>query len=220
MTLTVQRDRLLIRLREAVLGMQEPVSFLLVERFGRDPFILLISCILSLRTKDSVTYAASLRLFKEASDPATLLMLPLSLIERLIYPVGFYRRKAIQIKKISQILIDDYQGHVPADRDKLLDLPGVGGKTASLVLGMAFHIPAICVDVHVHRIVNRLGLCITRTPEETERVLMELFPEDVWIELNRLLVMLGQNICLPTIPRCSTCPLATMCLRRGVTKST
>lgn len=219
MTLTVQRDRLLANLRASVEGMREPVSFLLLERFGRDPFIMLISCILSLRTKDAVTHTASLELFKQAPNAATLAALPVAIIERLIYPVGFYRKKAIQIKKISQIVCDIYQGSVPADREKLLALPGVGSKTASLVLGVAFQIPAICVDIHVHRIANRLGLCVTTTPEETEKVLMELFAKDTWIELNRLLVMLGQNICVPVAPHCSRCPLATMCLRRGVTKS-
>ena len=212
-------NQILKKLRLGVSGMSEPVSFILMEHFGREPYILLISCILSLRTKDAVTLSASLRLFHYAKTPQECLKIPLEQLQSLIYPVGFYRQKSIQIQKINQILIEKYDGKVPSNRDALLLLPCVGIKTANLVLGMAFKIPALCVDIHVHRIANRLGLVITKTPEETEYELTRIIPQEYWIELNRLLVMWGQNICTPVSPHCSTCLIASVCERNGVTKS-
>jgi endonuclease-3 len=215
----VSFDQILKKLRSSVTMMVEPVSFTLIERFGRDPYILLISCILSLRTKDAVTLAASLRLFEQGKTPESLSQISLENFQKLIYPVGFFRQKSVQIKKINKILIEKYNSKVPLAKQELLALPGVGIKTANLVLGLGFQIPALCVDIHVHRIANRLGLVATKTPEETERELTKIVPQEHWIELNRLLVMWGQNMCVPVSPYCSKCPLLNMCPRNGVTKS-
>ncbi len=216
---SVPFDQILKKLRAGVSGMVEPVSFTLMERFGRDPYILLISCILSLRTKDKITLEASIRLFALAKTPQDLIKFPVEIVEKLIYPVGFYHQKTVQIQKINKILIEKYCGQVPANKEALLALPGVGIKTANLVLGMAFQIPALCVDIHVHRIANRLGLVVTKTPEETERELTKVIPQEHWIEINRLLVMWGQNVCTPVTPHCSTCLLVQVCPRNGVAKS-
>ena len=215
----VSFDQILKKLRSSVTMMVEPVSFTLIERFGRDPYILLISCILSLRTKDAVTLAASLRLFEQGKTPESLSQISLENFQKLIYPVGFFCQKSVQIKKINKILIEKYDGRVPSTKQELLALPGVGIKTANLVLGLGFQIPALCVDIHVHRIANRLGLVATKTPEETERELAKIVPQEHWIELNRLLVMWGQNMCVPVSPYCSKCPLLTICSRNSIVKS-
>jgi endonuclease-3 len=136
----------------------------------------------------------------------------------IIYPVGFYRQKARDILAICHILQAQYNGEVPADMDALLALPGVGRKTANLVLAIGFGIPAICVDIHVHRICNRWGYLDTRTPEATEMALRSHLPEEYWISINGLLVTLGQQICHPVSPRCSICPMADICARRGVAR--
>lgn len=199
--------------------MVEPASVSIVKQFGRDPFLVLVSCLLSLRTKDTTSLPASCRLFSYAKTPQELLGLPLEQIQQLIYPVGFYRRKAAQLHQISHDLIERFAGKVPDNLDDLLSLPGVGLKTANLVLAEGFNIPAICVDVHVHRISNRLGLIQTKTPEETEAALKKLLPKQYWSEWNRLLVMWGQNVCVPISPRCSQCPLSGLCPQVGVTRS-
>ncbi len=186
---------------------------------SRSPFRLLVACVISLRTKDEVTAEASRRLFALAADPARLAELAEDRIAKAIYPAGFYKTKARQLKKVGAILRDDFGGEVPSSESDLLALPGVGRKTANLVLGLGFGIPAICVDTHVHRISNRLGLVQTRTPEQTERALQGLLPRDLWIEINDLLVTFGQNRCHPVSPRCTGCPLAGMCPRLGVTHS-
>ena len=204
----------LARVRRGV----RPTTLAEVER-TRDPFRVLVACIISLRTKDAVTAEASARLFARAETPAGLVRLGAARIARLIYPAGFYNTKARQIVEISRRLVRDYGGRVPADREALLGLPGVGRKTANLVLGLGFGIPAICVDTHVHRISNRLGLVATKTPEETERALELVLPRRVWIDINDLLVTFGQNVCHPTSPRCSTCVLASRCPRLGVFRS-
>ncbi|MBP7819373.1 endonuclease III [Candidatus Gracilibacteria bacterium] len=189
-------------------------------RNGESPFKVLISTVLSLRTKDPVTLAATEKLWQKAQTPATMLKLSASEISELIYPVGFFRRKAEQILAISKILIDEYGGEVPADLEKLKKLPGVGLKTANLVAGVSFGIPAICVDIHVHRICNRLGFIQTQTPEESELALKTVIPQENWIELNDLLVAFGQNICVPISPKCqSSCPIREHCPRIGVGKS-
>ncbi|MEX1312276.1 MAG: endonuclease III [Candidatus Sulfomarinibacteraceae bacterium] len=184
----------------------------------RSPFHLLVSCVISLRTKDEVTHEASRRLFALAETAAELAVLDETSIAEAIYPAGFYRTKAAQLKKIGLILDAEHGGAVPADEDALLELPGVGRKTANLVLGLGFGIPAICVDTHVHRISNRLGLVATTTPDATERSLQPVLPEDLWIDINDLLVTFGQNQCHPTSPRCSTCPLDDLCPRIGVAR--
>jgi len=184
---------------------------------SRSPFRLLVSCIISLRTKDEVTHDASRRLLAAASTPQTLSRLSEDRIARLIYPAGFYNTKARQLREIAQRLNDHHDGRVPDREEGLLALPGVGRKTANLVLGLGFGIPAICVDTHVHRISNRLGLVSTPTPEATERTLQGVLPRDLWIAINDLLVTFGQNRCHPTSPRCIGCPLDELCPRRGVT---
>jgi endonuclease-3 len=183
---------------------------------GRDPFRVLIGCLLSLRTRDETTGPASARLFALADTPTTMLGLPARRIERAIYPVGFYRTKAIGIRRVCRELVTRFDGRVPSDLDALLSLPGVGRKTANLVVTFAFERPGICVDTHVHRISNRLGFVRTRSPDETELALRARLPKRHWIGLNDLLVAFGQNLCHPTSPHCSRCPVARSCHRIGV----
>ncbi|ABY34018.1 MULTISPECIES: endonuclease III [Chloroflexus] len=194
----------------------------LIDQMGevsQTPFRILIATILSLRTKDTLTAVVAPRLFAVADTPAAMVALGAERIAELIYPVGFYRVKAQQIVHICQILLERYNGEVPADLDELLKLPGVGRKTANLVVTAGFGLPGICVDIHVHRICNRWGYVQTRTPEETEMALRARLPQRYWIPINRLLVTLGQNICHPTSPRCSICPIREVCPRIGVTRS-
>jgi endonuclease-3 len=195
------------------------VTTLAEEEKTRSPFRLLTACVISLRTKDEVTADASRRLFSIAPNPERLAELDVESIANAIYPAGFYNTKARQLKDIGRILRDEYGGEVPTDESQLLALPGVGRKTANLVLGLGFDIPAICVDTHVHRISNRLGLVETKTPEQTERTLNEVLPRDLWVPINDLLVTFGQNRCHPTSPRCTDCPLDDLCPRIGVTRS-
>lgn len=194
------------------------MSFTIVQKFGQDPFLVLISCLLSLRTRDTDTLPASLRLFSQAVTPDELLTLSVPEIEKLIYPVGFYHRKALLLHAVSEALIQRFNGKVPNNLADLMSIGGIGLKTANLVLAEGFGIPAICVDVHAHRIFNRLGLVQTSTPEETEKALRELLPVDYWIRFNRLLVVWGQNICVPISPKCSECAIYDLCERVGVTK--
>ena len=182
------------------------------------PFRVLISAMLSSRTKDEVTAQATEKLFKRAPDPETLTRMDEEEIVELIYPVGFYRIKAKNIKNIARILINEYQKTVPANIDDLMKLPGVGRKTANLVLGIAFNIDTITVDTHVHRISNRIGIIETSTPEETEQDLMQLLPQKYWISFNTCLVLHGQNICKPISPWCSRCKIISFCKQIGVEK--
>jgi len=205
-------------LRREVRQWQEPVVGV-VARESRDPFLILIACVLSLRTKDLTTTEASRRLFALATDPAGMLRRQVRRIERAIYPVGFYRTKARQIREISRRLLVDYGGRVPDSIDELLTLPGVGRKTANLVVTVGYHKPGICVDVHVHRITNRWGYVKTRFPDETEQALRAKLPRRHWITFNDLLVPFGQNLCQPVSPYCSRCKLADYCDRVGVTRS-
>jgi endonuclease III len=186
---------------------------------SRSPFRLLVACVISLRTKDAVTAAASRRLFVLADDAAGMAALDERRIADAIYPAGFYATKAGQLRRIAGILCESYGGEVPPSEAALLELPGVGRKTANLVLGLGFGIPAICVDTHVHRISNRLGLVAAPTPEKTEKALEKVLPRDLWIDINDLLVTFGQNRCHPTSPRCSDCPLTDLCPRIGVERS-
>ncbi len=186
---------------------------------SRSPFRLLVACVISLRTKDEVTAEASRRLFEIAPTPNHLAELEEKQIAGAIYPAGFYNTKAAQLKQIGRIIRDDFDDEVPASEADLLSMPGVGRKTANLVLGLGFGIPAICVDTHVHRISNRLGFVSTNTPEQTERALMEVLPRDLWVPINDLLVTFGQNRCHPTSPRCTNCQLEDLCPRIGVTRS-
>jgi len=184
-----------------------------------DPYQVLISCILSLRTKDKTTIQASQRLFKIASKPKSMLKLTVAKIKKLIYPVGFYRNKSRVILNLSKKLLKDYSGKVPGSLDALLALKGVGRKTANLVLGLGFAVPAICVDTHVHRISNRLGWVKTSSPEQSEFALQKIVPKREWIELNTILVTFGQNLCFPVSPFCSKCNVYGLCKRIGVDKS-
>ena len=185
----------------------------------RDPFRILIACLLSLRTKDETTGPAAERLFALARTPQTMLRLTPRRIERLIFPVGFYRTKARVIRGVCRDLLARFGGKVPDDLDTLLTLKGVGRKTANLVVTVAFGRPGICVDTHVHRISNRLGFVKTKTPDQTELALRAKLPRRHWIEANDLLVAFGQNVCQPLSPRCSTCPVRALCPRLGVTHS-
>jgi endonuclease-3 len=186
---------------------------------SRDPFRVLISTMLSLRTKDAVTAEASKNLFALARTPRAMVKLTPRQIEKAIYPVGFYRTKARNIVKLCRELIDQYDGNVPNEIAALVALPGVGRKTANLVITLGFDKPGICVDTHVHRITNRWGYVKTKTPEQTEMALREKLPRAYWIEINDELVALGQNVCHPTSPKCSMCPVCAYCDRVGVTRS-
>jgi endonuclease-3 len=208
----------LVRRLQCVRDVAHATTLAEVER-TRDPFRVLVACVISLRTKDAVTAEASARLFAVAATPTAVARLPEARIAKLIFPAGFYRTKAHQIRAIARQLLDRHGGAVPAERDALLALPGVGRKTANLVLGLSFAKPAICVDTHVHRISNRLGLVRTATPAETEAALERVLPRRHWIDINDLLVTFGQTVCHPTSPRCSTCPLGGRCPRVGVTRS-
>jgi endonuclease III len=191
----------------------------LIAHERRDPFLTLIGCLLSLRTKDETTGPACGRLFARAMNPRAMLRLAPRTIERLIYPVGFYRTKVKVIREICRDLIRSFGGRVPDSIDELLTLKGVGRKTANLVVTEAYGKPGICVDTHVHRISNRWGLVATRTPEKTEQRLREVLPRRYWIEYNGLLVAFGQTICQPVSPRCSRCPIERDCPKIGVVRS-
>jgi endonuclease-3 len=180
------------------------------------PFEVLISTLLSLRTQDATTDAASRRLFAKARTPEAMLRLPVRTIEKLIYPVSFFRVKAGRIREICRILIDKHGGEVPSDMESLLELPGVGRKTANLVVTVGYAKPGICVDIHVHRITNRWGYVKTKGPDETEQELREKLPRKYWIVLNDLLVPYGQNLCRPLSPWCSRCKLDRWCGKVGV----
>jgi endonuclease-3 len=183
---------------------------------GATPFEVLVSTLLSLRTKDEVTAVAADRLLANARTPQAMLDLTLGEIEKLIYPVGFYPTKAKRLHAICEILLDSYDGSVPDNLQELTALPGVGRKTANLVLVEGFKIPAICVDTHVHRISNRIGYVKTRTPDKTEMALRKKLPKRHWVRYNELLVAFGQTLCRPISPFCSRCPVTDMCPRIGV----
>ncbi|RMG04039.1 MAG: endonuclease III [Nitrospirae bacterium] len=185
----------------------------------RSPFKVLVSCILSLRTQDKTTSEASERLFAIADTPEKLASLSAKEIEKAIYPVGFYRVKAKNLKKISREIITRFGGEVPATIDELLTLNGVGRKTANLVVTLGWNLPGICVDTHVHRITNRWGYVKTKTPEKTEFALREKLPRRYWKEINGLLVAFGQGICKPISPLCSRCEISRFCQRVGVKRS-
>jgi endonuclease-3 len=185
----------------------------------RNPWVVLVSTILSLRTKDAVTFAASNKLLAQAPNPESLIKLSREEIETLIYPAGFYHTKAASLKNIAAILIEKYDGQVPDTMESLLALPGVGRKTANLVLTEAFDQDAICVDVHVHRICNRIGFIKTKTPDESEMVLRASLPLKYWKTINSLLVLYGQQVCTPVSPHCSSCKINSCCEKNGVEKS-
>ena len=176
-----------------------------------DPFIVLIACILSLRTNDRTTYPATMRMLKLGKTPKDFLKVKLEDLEKAIYPVGFYKNKAKQILDIANDLYYNYNSVVPKEIDELVKFKGVGRKTANLVQSKGYNMPSICVDVHVHRISNRLGLCSTKEPEETEFALKSNLPKSSWSEINTLFVTLGQNVCKPQKPDCKQCRLCEYC---------
>ncbi len=197
----------------------KPPIVTLIAQQNRDPFRVLISTKLSLRTKDEVTALSSKRLFARADTPEKMIGLSETEIAKLIYPVGFYKTKAKSIKKVCEILLNKYEGVVPGEIDELLKFPGVGRKTANLVLIEGYQKPAMCVDTHVHRISNRWGYVNTKIPDETEMVLRKKLPRKHWITYNELLVGFGQQICNPVSPWCSKCPINKECPKKNVTKS-
>jgi endonuclease-3 len=201
----------------AIDGMELPAIEKISESQADDPFQILIGTLLSARTQDATTHAASTRLFNRARTPRSLARLPVEEIERLIFPVGFYRTKAKHVKACCEKLVADFGGRVPSTMLELVTLPGVGRKTANLVLILAFKsLRNICVDVHVHRISNRLGWVETVQPEETEQALYQTIPSRWWPVVNLYLVTWGQNVCRPVRPRCEGCAVARDCQRIGL----
>lgn len=202
-------------LKEEVKQWKRPV----VGELFKDPYEILISTILSLRTKDDTTEKASQKLFKLANTPEKMILIPVEEIEKAIFPVGFYKRKAINIIELSKVLIDNYEGKVPDDLDELLKLKGVGRKTANLTITLGYNKPGICVDIHVHRITNRWGYVSTKDPEETEFALRDKLPKEYWLDINDLLVCYGQNLCKPISPFCSQCKIKQFCEQIDVGKN-
>ena len=199
--------------------MEEPAVEKISDDTREDPFRVLIATMLSAQTKDAVTHAASMRLFRVARSPAGMLRVPVKKIERLIYPVSFYRVKARHVAATCRALVDRFGGRVPDRMEELLTLPGVGRKTANLVLILS-HASRdnICVDTHVHRLANRLGWVRTRTPDQTEQALYRTLPRRWWPRVNLYLVTWGQNVCKPVYPRCRACVVSLFCPRIGVTR--
>lgn len=208
-------DKVFRILRKESRNWDVPVVTLIAET-GRNPFRVLISCLLSLRTNDKTTAPAVKRLFAKADTPEGLLKLPVKEIEKLIYPVGFYRNKARLMHEVSKYVIHEWAGDIPDEVDELVRLKGVGRKTANLVVSQGHQKPAICVDIHVHRISNRLGWVKTKLPDETEVKLREILPAKHWYEINTLFVAFGQAHCRPQSPHCSSCKIRDYCGRNGV----
>jgi endonuclease-3 len=207
------------RLARAIDGLEEPAIEKIAADQQEDPFQVLIATLLSAQTKDAVTHAASTRLFRVARTPRTMAKLRPKDIERLIYPVSFYRHKAVHVQRTCEAILSRYGGAVPTTMEELLTLPGVGRKTANLVLILAHRSTKnICVDTHVHRISNRLGWVATRTPDETEQALYRAAQPKWWPVINLYLVTWGQNVCRPVYPLCGGCVIADLCPRIGVTK--
>jgi len=209
-------EKVLRILRREVRKWKVPAVGIVAEQAVDRPFETLVSTILSLRTKDAVTEQASRRLLSRAPTPEAIAALPIAQIETLIYPAGFYHTKARNLRETARILLQDYGGKVPRTMEELLKLPGVGRKTANLVITVGYGGYGICVDTHVHRISNRWAYVKTRTPEQTESALRDKLPRKHWRTYNNLLVTFGQNLCLPVSPWCSRCPVAQHCRKVGV----
>jgi endonuclease-3 len=206
------------RLARAIDGLEEPAVEKIAEDQEEDPFQVLVATMLSAQTRDAVTHAASTRLFKAARTPRSMARLTVAEIERLIYPVSFYRHKAVHVKQTCEQILSRFGGRVPSTMEDLLTLPGVGRKTANLVLILAHRSRQnICVDTHVHRISNRLGWVATQDPDETERALYRAAHRKWWPVINLYLVTWGQNVCRPVYPLCGSCVIADLCPRIGVT---
>jgi endonuclease III len=210
-------DRIMRTMAREITGMEVPAVEKISEAQAENPFQILIATLLSARTQDATTHAASTRLFKRARTPRTLARLPVAEIERLIYPVGFYRNKARHVKACCEKLVTDFKSEVPSTMEELVTLPGVGRKTANLVLILGFKsLRNICVDIHVHRISNRLGWVHTSNPEETEQRLYRVIPARWWPLINLYLVTWGQNVCRPVSPRCGDCAVSRDCQKFGL----
>ena len=203
-------DKIVFLLKDAKQPQSEFVK--LMDSF-KNPYLVLIACILSLRTNDKTTYPATLRMLELAKTPKEMKNVSVEDLSKAIYPVGFYENKAKQIIELSKTIDEKLGGKVPDEIEDLIKFKGVGRKTANLVLSLGFNKPAICVDVHVHRIFNRLGYIKTKTPEETEFALREKLPQKYWIDINTLLVTHGQNVCKPVKPKCLECPIAGYCAK-------
>lgn len=203
-------DKIVQNLKDANQKRSEFVN--LMDSFD-DPYLVLIACILSLRTNDRTTYPATLRMLELAKTPKEMKNVKVEDLAKAIYPVGFYENKAKQIIELSRQIDEDLNGICPDEIEDLIKFNGVGRKTANLVLSRGFNKPAICVDVHVHRIFNRIGYIKTKNPEETEFALREKLPIKHWIDINTLLVTHGQNICKPQKPNCTECPIAQYCAK-------
>ncbi len=204
-------------LRQEVKKWKTPAVTVVAED-SRNPFFVLVSCILSLRTQDKTTGDAFRRLKRRARTPKGLLRIPERELAEIIYPVGFYNQKAKQLHEIARALLQDYEGKVPDTIEELIRLKGVGRKTANLTVTIGHGKPGICVDTHVHRITNRWGYIKTKTPDDSEFALRKKLPEAYWIEFNDLLVTFGQNLCAPVSPKCSECKLSRYCAQKGVGK--
>jgi endonuclease-3 len=201
------------------LSLAEPSVTLVAESYARDPWAVLVSTLISLRTKDEVTVKSSAALLARCKGPSDVLTAPQEEIEKLIYPAGFYKTKALRLREIAVILIEQHGSRVPDTLEELLALPGVGRKTANLVLIEAFDKDGICVDTHVHRINNRAGWLTSRTPDETEQILRRILPGEYWKPINALLVLYGQRVCKPISPICSQCVITGHCARKGVDRT-
>src|SRR5688572_28542432 len=212
-----RRERVMRTVAREIDGLELPAVEKISESQKQDPFQILISTLLSARTQDATTLAASTRLFAKAHTPEAIAKLRVKQIEKLIYPVGFYRNKAVFVRDTAKAIIERFGGEVPSTLEEMVTLPGVGRKTANLVMILAFKSNEnICVVIHVHRIANRLGWVRTRTPQDTERVHYETVEQRWWPMVNLYLVTWGQNVCRPVYPRCDRCPLLKMCPRIGV----
>lgn len=220
MTLLYQRIQNLISVLQNSTKKYSPsLVNIIIKEYGHNPFLILVSCLLSLRAKDIVTIHACRALFEKATTPREILALSNSELEKIIYTTGFYKNKARTLKSVSNEILNRFDGKVPHTQEELMSIKGIGEKTANLVLGLAFNIPAICVDTHVHRISNRLGLIKTKTTSQTETALQRILPKKDWIKWNEFMVIWGQNVCVPISPFCSKCEIRPFCYRIGVKNS-
>lgn len=215
----IEIDKIVNLLEKNTYQYMQPLIDIIIEEYGKDPFLILIGCLLSLRAKDITTIHVCRDLFTHVKTPQQLLALPIKDLEKIIFKTGFYKNKARVLQSVSADLLQRFDGTVPDTYEELISMKGVGPKTANLVLGLAFGKPAICVDTHVHRISNRLGLITTKTPEQTEVALKKVLPRKYWTVWNKHLVIWGQNVCVPISPKCSTCVLNKICKKVGVRKS-
>lgn len=208
--------QLILELENSIKQFTPPLIDQVIDEFGHDPFLILVACLLSLRSKDVVTVHVCRDLFSRARNVNQILQLSQTQLEKIIFKTGFYKNKTKTIIGVSTVILEKFGGRVPSSYDELIAINGIGPKTANLVLGMAFGIPAICVDTHVHRISNRLGIIKTRTPEQTLTALQVVVPRKYWVMWNKLLVIWGQNICLPRGPKCHQCVINKYCDKVGI----